>query len=43
MGSVVAKDGGAVQDVSQRIPKENGDFVRLYPVWDYSRMYFRLL
>ena len=33
VGSVVAKDGGAVRDVSQGIRKANGAFVQLYPVW----------
>jgi hypothetical protein len=38
LGSEVTKDGGAVQDVSQRIRKANGAFVQLYPVWKNSRM-----
>jgi hypothetical protein len=38
LGSVVAKDGGAAQDVSQRIRKANGAFVELYPVWKNSRI-----
>jgi hypothetical protein len=40
-GSVVAKDGGAAQNVSQRIRKANGAFVQLYPVWKNSRIYTR--
>ena len=36
--SVVTKDEGAVQDVSQRIRKANGAFVQLCPVWTNSRM-----
>jgi len=38
LGSVFAKDGGAAQDVSQRIRKANGAFVQLYPVWKNSRI-----
>jgi hypothetical protein len=38
LGSMVAKDRGAVQDVSQRIRKANGAFVQLYPVWKNSRI-----
>jgi hypothetical protein len=38
LGSMVTKDGGAVQDVSQRIRKANGAFVQLYPVWKNSRI-----
>jgi hypothetical protein len=38
LGSMVAKDGGAVQDVSQRIRKANGAFVQLYPVWKNNRI-----
>ena len=41
LGSVVAKDGEAVQDVSQRIQKANGAFVQLYPVWTNSRISIR--
>jgi hypothetical protein len=37
-GSVVAEDGGAARDVSQRIRKANGAFVQLYPVWKNSRI-----
>jgi hypothetical protein len=33
LGSKVTKDGGATQDVAQRIQKANGTFVQLYPVW----------
>jgi hypothetical protein len=36
MGSVVAKDGGARQDVAERILKASGAFVQLYPVWKNS-------
>jgi len=36
--SVGAKDGGAVQDVSQRIRKANGAFVQLYLVSKNSRI-----
>ena len=32
LGSMVTKDGGAAQDVSERIQKANGAFVQLYPV-----------
>jgi hypothetical protein len=38
LGSVVARDGGAVQEVSQRIRKANGVFVQLYPMWKNSRI-----
>jgi len=38
LGSVVAKDGGAAQEVSQRIQKPNGAFVQLYPVRKNSRI-----
>ena len=38
LGSVVTKDGGAAQDVSQRIQKANGAFVQLYPVWGNNRI-----
>ena len=38
LGSIVAKDGGVAQDVSQRIRKANGAFVQLYPVWKNSRI-----
>ena len=38
LGSVVTKDGGATQDVSQRIRKANGVFVQLCPVWKNSRI-----
>ena len=38
LGSVVAEDGVAVQDVSQRIRKANGAFVQLYPVWKNNRI-----
>jgi hypothetical protein len=39
LGSTVAKDGGVVQDVSQRIWRANGAFVlQLYPVWKNSRI-----
>jgi hypothetical protein len=38
LGSVVARDGGAAQEVSQRIRKANGVFVQLYPVWKNSRI-----
>ena len=36
--SIVAKDGGVAQNVSQRIRKANGAFVQLYPVWKNSRI-----
>jgi hypothetical protein len=38
LGSKVAKDGGAAQDVAQRIQKANGAFVQLYPVWRNNKM-----
>jgi hypothetical protein len=38
VGSMVAKDGGVEQDVSQRIRKVNGAFLQLYPVWKNSRI-----
>ena len=38
LGSMVTKDGGATQDVSQRIQKANGAFVQLYPVWRNNRI-----
>jgi hypothetical protein len=38
LGSVVARDGGASQEVLQRIQKANGVFVQLYPVWKNSRI-----
>jgi hypothetical protein len=38
LGSIVAKDGGVAQDVSQRIRKANGASVQLYPVWKNSRI-----
>jgi hypothetical protein len=38
LGSMVAKDGGAVQDVLQQIRKANGAFVQLYPVWKNNRV-----
>ena len=41
LGSVVAKDGGAVQDVSQR--KANGAFVQLHPVSKNSRISIRTI
>jgi len=42
-GSVVAKDGGAAQDVSQRIRKANAAFVQLYPVWKNNRISVRTI
>lgn len=33
LGSMVGKDGGAEEDVKNRIRKANGAFVQLYPVW----------
>jgi len=36
LGSVVAKDGGAAQDVLQHIQKANSAFIQLYPVWKNS-------
>jgi hypothetical protein len=38
LGSMVAKDGGATQDILQQIRKANGAFVQLYPVWKNSRI-----
>jgi hypothetical protein len=38
LGSMFTKDGGAAQDVLQRIQKGNGAFVQLYPVWRNSRI-----
>ncbi|KDR12593.1 uncharacterized protein LOC110836089 [Zootermopsis nevadensis] len=38
LGSVVAKNGGAAQDVSQRIRKANGAFVRFYLLWKSNRI-----
>jgi hypothetical protein len=43
LGSIIAKDGGVVQDVSQRIRKANGAFVQLYPVWKNSRISTRTI
>jgi hypothetical protein len=37
-GSMVAKDGGAVPDVSQRIRKASGAFVQFYPAWKNNRI-----
>jgi hypothetical protein len=33
LGSTVTEDGGAKEDVRNRIRKANGAFVQLYPVW----------
>ena len=33
LGSVIAKDDGALEDVKNRIRKANGAFVQLYPIW----------
>jgi len=41
LGSVVAKDGEAVQNVSHQIQKANGAFVQLYPVWKNNRISIR--
>jgi len=41
LGSVVVKDGGAVQDFSQRIRKANGASIQLYLVWKNSRISIR--
>jgi hypothetical protein len=38
LGSMVAKDGGAVQDILQQIRKANGAFIQLYPVWKNNRI-----
>jgi hypothetical protein len=38
LGSKVTKDGGAAQDVVQRIQKANGAFVRLYSVWRNNKI-----
>jgi hypothetical protein len=35
---MVAKDGRAAQDVSQRIRKANGAFIQLYLLWKNSRI-----
>jgi hypothetical protein len=42
LGSVVAKDGEAVQNVSHQIQKANGAFVQLYPVWTNSKISIRM-
>jgi hypothetical protein len=36
--SKVTKDGGAMQDVAQRIKKANGAFVQFYPVWRNNKI-----
>jgi hypothetical protein len=41
LSNVVARDGGAMQDVAQRIRKANGAFVQLYPVWKNSIIFTR--
>jgi hypothetical protein len=41
LGSKVTKDGGTAQDVVQRIQKENGAFVQLYPVWRNNKISIR--
>jgi hypothetical protein len=33
LGSFVAKDGGADEDVRSRTRKASGAFIQLYPVW----------
>ena len=38
LGSKVTKDGGAAQDVVQRIQKANGAFVQHYPVWSNNKI-----
>jgi hypothetical protein len=38
LGSKVTKDGGAVQDMVQRIKKANDAFVQLYPVWRNNKI-----
>jgi hypothetical protein len=38
LGSMVAKDGGVAQDVSQWIQKAKGAFIQLYLVWKNSRI-----
>jgi len=38
LGSKVTKDGGAAQDMAQRIQKANGAFVQLYPVWRNNKI-----
>jgi len=38
LGSKVTKDGGAMQDVAQRIQKANVAFVQLYPVWRNNKI-----
>ena len=38
LGSKVTKDGGAAQDVVQRIQKANGAFVQLYPLWRNNKI-----
>ena len=38
LGGVVTKDGGAMQDVAQRIRKANGAFAQLYPLWKNCRI-----
>ena len=40
LGSKVTKDGGAAQDVAQRIQKANGAFVQLYPNTLYITIIF---
>ena len=33
LGSVIAKDDGALEDVKNRMRRANGAFVQLYPIW----------
>ena len=33
LGSVIAKDDGALEDVKNRIRKANGAFIHLYSIW----------
>jgi hypothetical protein len=38
LGSIVTREGGALEDVSNRIGKANSAFVQLYPVWKNSNI-----
>ena len=31
--SIITKEGGADEDIKNRIKKANGAFMQLYPVW----------
>jgi hypothetical protein len=38
LGSIVTREGGALEDVSNRIGKANSAFVQVYPVWKNSNI-----